>query len=56
MEMFKVEVIDKSTRKVIWTETFESSSDRDIAIKQLKENNFNPQYFDFKKSTRRKSK
>lgn len=43
----KVIVIDKETGKKVWEEHHNSEEELNKAIQQLKENNFNPDYFDF---------
>jgi hypothetical protein len=44
----KIEVIDKATGKVVWTETHVTNGTLSKALKNLKENNFHPDYFTFK--------
>jgi hypothetical protein len=41
----KLEVIDKETSKVVWSEDCQTLDQALKAISQLKENNFNPDYF-----------
>ncbi len=48
-EMFVIEVYDKETGKLVWTESHDCRADRELAIKLLKENNFNPDYFEYKR-------
>lgn len=45
----KVQVIDMESKKVIWEEDHKNPKELDRAIEQLKENNFNPNHFEFKK-------
>ena len=42
---FVVEVVDKETGKLIWTENHDSRESLNKAIKDLKENTFNPDFF-----------
>jgi hypothetical protein len=43
----KLEVINKETGKVVWIEEHETEEILSKAIKDLKENNFNPDFFKF---------
>jgi hypothetical protein len=45
----KLEVVDKKTGVVVWVEYHETVESLDAAIKDLKQNNFNPSYFYFYK-------
>lgn len=42
-----VKVIDKGNGKLVWEEKYETKEQALKAIKELKERNFNPEYFDF---------
>lgn len=44
-----LKVIDKETKKVVWTEEHKTHKAIEVAVKQLKESNFNPKYFEFVK-------
>ncbi|MBT2696382.1 hypothetical protein J7E79_02885 [Bacillus sp. ISL-40] len=48
MKVMKIEVIEKSTGKIVWTEIHYTNTTLFKALEQLKENNFNPDYFHFK--------
>jgi len=43
----KLEVVDKDTGKVVWIERFDNLDALERAKKQLKENNFNPDFFSY---------
>jgi hypothetical protein len=43
----KLEVIDKSTGRVVWTEQFDNLKALEDAKKALKVNNFNPEFFNY---------
>lgn len=47
MKKFEVVLIDKDTNKVSWIEEHENKSDALKAMKDLKKNHFNPDYFDY---------
>lgn len=43
----KLQVIDKYTGKIVWKETFQNKELLTKSIKELKEKNFNPEYFKY---------
>ncbi|WP_157967875.1 hypothetical protein [Paraliobacillus sp. X-1268] len=46
--MFTIEIYDRETKKLIWTESHSKRQEREDAIQLLKERNFNPDYFEYK--------
>lgn len=50
--MITIRVIDKSTSELRWTETHPSQEQANEELQHMKENHFNPEYFNFEISER----
>jgi hypothetical protein len=47
VRLVKVQVIDKETKKLRWEETYPNKDAANKAIQEMKENWFNPKFFNF---------
>lgn len=47
--MIRIQVYDKETKKLVWNEDHPNDELANVELEHMKENHFNPDFFDFRK-------